>query len=455
MKNTQAICGWSDGYNASPNAIPSVFGNANLDVIDNHKYGRDKKINYQWRFGRFNTLRGYYSHPYIMGEMGTDGDAPGDPPHLPLDNLCDRPFHDAIWSTAFMGGFGAGLEYWAWDFDAYRINLWQVSSFMNNIDFEANKWHPEKWKNSGLFGLNGLFYTLENYELANLSATRAMGWVHNATANWEHVLACRSNTHTLDPAGHDPYSWLVNIPHNSKFKVKALDWFRQYKVELYRPESNTLYDSWYQSSMIGYMKIKCHDMFDWREDYTYKIYESLFPFRIREDASLYYDTLDCSEDTLFIDGVYEDDSLSILTYNWLVDNSTTYSGNHPAIATSFGDHVIQVIISNSTNQNLDTIIFHVSRFSCEEEKIRNEEEYINNVKDYIQVYPNPSHEKFTVDIGIEFENASLRIIDLYGRIIKTYKLENSKLDLNGLPKGTYNLRFEIDGISYSKLLILE
>ncbi len=162
-----------------------------------------------------------------------------------------------------------------------------------------------------------------------------------------------------------------------------------------------------------------------------------------------------SGNTLFIDGVYEDDSLSILTYNWLVDNSTTYSGNHPAIATSFGDHVIQVIISNSTNQNLDTIIFHVSRFSCEEEKIRNEEEYINNVKDYIQVYPNPSHEKFTVDIGIEFENASLRIIDLYGRIIKTYKLENSKLDLNGLPKGTYNLRFEIDGISYSKLLILE
>jgi hypothetical protein len=75
----------------------------------------------------------------------------------------------------------------------------------------------------------------------------------------------------------------------------------------------------------------------------------------------------------------------------------------------------------------------------------------NNIK----FYPNPSTNYLTISISKNFNNASVNIYDINGRKILDEKIHNpqTKLNLQGITKGIYILKLDIDGQKvYNKII---
>jgi len=153
---------------------------ANSDVIAFHKYGQDKDVNYNDRFDKSIALFKVWNKPVFVEEMGVGGD------YLPIYK-CDKAiFHNAIWSTSFMGTAGTGMTWW-WDrgihdFD-YHKGYNAINNFFEGENLEEEKYNPQKWHNT----LSVNRATIENYCLINKNATKIMGWVHNASHFWSNI----------------------------------------------------------------------------------------------------------------------------------------------------------------------------------------------------------------------------------------------------------------------------
>jgi hypothetical protein len=119
----------STSFSDNPDPSPlspgtSIFSDPNLDVTNRHHYANptpaDHSINYDSRYnamvsGSSTYGLDHFMKPSIFGEMGgstVTGELP-----------CEVEFHSALWSTAFMGGYGAGLQWWKWEDDDFRKHL--------------------------------------------------------------------------------------------------------------------------------------------------------------------------------------------------------------------------------------------------------------------------------------------------------------------------------------------
>ena len=68
----------------------------------------------------------------------------------------------------------------------------------------------------------------------------------------------------------------------------------------------------------------------------------------------------------------------------------------------------------------------------------------------MNVYPNPFTEETTIDFGSTVKQASIRLVDVYGKIIKDYTVENTDkyiIKRNNKAKGIYFLEVQV-GDSY-------
>ena len=85
-----------------------------------------------------------------------------------------------------MGTAGTGMNWW-WDrglhdfkrYEDYKI----LSNFFKDEKMNLESYEPQKWHNKVSIKRT----LIENYALINESATKVLGWVHNATHYWRNI----------------------------------------------------------------------------------------------------------------------------------------------------------------------------------------------------------------------------------------------------------------------------
>jgi hypothetical protein len=164
------------------------------DFNDYHPYIQNRNRNIYDRFGGINLVPGWgifkrYKKPVILAEMGTSGTEF-------LFECNENEFHNDLWGTAFLGGWGGGLHWHNWE-DNYSMNLRSnfigLHSFLKNIDFTNYEWAPNRWPEKDKFITDSTYAVKkENYfESVYLTGkkntaknTEAAGWIHNRSAYW-------------------------------------------------------------------------------------------------------------------------------------------------------------------------------------------------------------------------------------------------------------------------------
>jgi hypothetical protein len=194
------------------------------DVIGLHLYGENKNINYGKRAAFLEEYRKKYNKPVFIEEMGIS--------NIALYCCTGIEFHNSIWSTAMMGGFGVGLDWW-WDRGVhdfgYHRDLKHLQLFFANEDLKAKKYEPQRWSDTGRSFKKR---KIESYTLVSMDGERALGWIHNATFYWRNLSDNNCITNLIngksadnspcrvaaDPYGFDPeyrkYDCIPRAYHN-------------------------------------------------------------------------------------------------------------------------------------------------------------------------------------------------------------------------------------------------
>lgn len=155
------------------------------DVIGVHNYGEVKNINFKKRFDQLEQYWELFKKPVIMEEMGIG--------KLPIHCCTGIDYHNSIWSTAMMGDFGTGMDWW-WDRGIhdfnYQVDLKMIQLFFTNEDLRIGNYSPQKWQDVAsvdMANYAAIHRKLENYALKSADSEHVLGWIHNATYYWRNL----------------------------------------------------------------------------------------------------------------------------------------------------------------------------------------------------------------------------------------------------------------------------
>ncbi len=150
------------------------------DITTLHTYGSRPYLNFEKRHIRTQKMWRKINKPLIIEEIGDGGD------QLPLLCCTDITFHNDLWATSMMGGFGTGLHWW-WDRGIYLNNYQKqyknVQSFFEKEELRKWQMTPQKWQ---VKNRSKKIY-LENYALISKNKERALGWVRNSSVHWRNL----------------------------------------------------------------------------------------------------------------------------------------------------------------------------------------------------------------------------------------------------------------------------
>jgi len=230
-----------------------------LPLTSAHKYSSAKGVGFRnfkmMQSCKNGMVRGNWKNkPTIMEELGMQASAPqtklssnrADPGDI--EGCDDISFHNALWSSAFMGGYGAGLNWWQDHNDAHRkANYPQMAAFFKDVDFESVRFNKSRsWRDWHLnFNFKNkceetgnLQNTREVFAQTSKDKTMAIGWAHNATYYWgnlKSMTTCKDrNKRTMErQCDDDKYAEPISIA-GKKIKVKGLKPMKRYTLEWYQ-----------------------------------------------------------------------------------------------------------------------------------------------------------------------------------------------------------------------------
>lgn len=184
-----------------------MFATEGIETTSMHHYGNNRTTDVD-RYNHINGrnlltaekrgMRQRWNKPTIFGEMGmiTGPVNAADPDDI--EHCSDQTFHNALWATAFMGGFGAGLNWWQWKNDAYRAaNFPAIDSFFTRVNPALLSYTEPRMAQKGL---------LEAFYSTSPTESGAIGWIHNTSDWWGNTFqACsdRSGKKMLLPKDDD------------------------------------------------------------------------------------------------------------------------------------------------------------------------------------------------------------------------------------------------------------
>lgn len=428
----------------------TVFALNSIDVTSTHSYSNAKDVNFNKRFDEmneddiFSATRGLlidYNKPSIFGEFGMQDERGAQGPDL--DGCNDYSFHNGLWSTAFMGCYGTGLEWWQEYNDPYKAaNYPALAAFFNGIDFETNDFtFPGHWRDVEIPSRNNV---LEVFQLHNFDRKKIMGWAHNATYYWGNEPSCTVLTANItddkDDDYPDPQIILDKIEiHKAKvLKKYNIDWFdtRHASVSPFSTQTK-----W--ANIFGHLKPD-YPM-GGQADVAFKAYINGSTFRTDETEDVpSIDTLLCGEDTIQVSGTYEDDMNGTYQYRWNFGNGQVSSEQYPTIVYSNpGTYNVTLIVSDSAGI-LDTLSQQIVVLNCGGSN-NSRNSTVNKVdgREVFKIYPNPNNGKFQVVLAANNDETKIQhiiIFDIRGsKVWETQNTSNVKfdIDISSQPKGIY------------------
>jgi hypothetical protein len=460
----QANSQWS----SNPFSLPDI------DLSSTHSYGNKRDEN-QGRYNEMNetignTSNGYegllvdYDKPSIFGEIGFmeyDRSSPTGPDFDPngIEACNDVEFHNAMWSSSFMGCYGVGLNWWQSENDSYRqANFPALNAFFHNIDFESNNFtHSKKWEKPSIPGRNS---KCEVFQLRNNNKERIMGWVHNYS-NWIGNLVPNcddGNGNYFYPLNSDQNDDDFGYPHQytGKLTIQQAKILKKYNIDWYETRnSGALISSVQNWSNLYGIITPDYPGSDW--DYAFKASNGS-SFHNPEDIPPAYDTLMCGVDSIYIEGTYENDTNGVYNYNWNFGNGQVSSLPHPTVYyTQPGVYSARLIVTDTLG-NIDTLEQFVVVPSCDTAQSRQYEQnnLLSNNKNDIIIAPNPNTGIFSVALN-DNVSFSIEIYDMYGKLIyfDLNLTERKNINIKEIRAGVYLIRTKSPSGSNSKTLVIQ
>lgn len=435
----------------------SAYGGPSLDITSRHRYGGynpdpimdvKAKINYV----RYHTLVSefvdnnsyvgldYYDKPYIMEEMGDD--------HYKSlrDNCNDWDFHNALWATAFMNGYGAGLDWWHWKENSIRENFTALNSFISGHDFENNQYQPQRFTDVPDNVNTGR--GIESYSLINNNLNEVLGWVHNFSYYFGITAPCGSDSPLAVNSSEKLEIQGLKVWYNNHRARYHIDW---YSVPHAGPVSSPYSSEAKKTTLSGKLKPDVWDMFQVAGEYAYKMYLQGSK-SLDNDDTFETDTIACP-DTLAFNGVYEDDYKGTrYNYLWNLGNGITSVLAHPKTYYQPGAYTATLIVSDTSGLS-DTLIQPILVLACDTNQTRalvihsNSAASATKNKDKINVFPNPNNGTFIIQTDQE-EAADLSIYDMLGRVVFTTHI------LSGTQENVVNFTEKQKGIYFIRLVTI-
>ncbi len=315
-----------------------------LDFTCQHSYGNPKHQSIK-RLQERQGMLSSYDKPSNFGEMGMTnpqtttingvaGIAEADPNDY---QKCDgTEWHNAFWATAFMTGYGAGINWYAEDRDDYRANNYPaMKQFFSNVNFETDQWTENQHWSNDIFEALGPKYaaTREVFAMTTQSSHKAMGWVHQATNWWGNkktITNCHDRHDLAMPVTNtdwndDETAPLIDI---GNFQLTGLIPWTQYQVNFYRTDDGA--GQWYStefvsSNILGLLSPSYPatptnpDASGVYFDFSFKASKSGINFRSSGNETNNYkgsDTLACGTRSVKIKYIWYGDSLGLFKYEW-------------------------------------------------------------------------------------------------------------------------------------------
>lgn len=187
----------------------------NLDIAGLNKYARHHGANYELRAGLIDKIRrnkGLKYMPFQFTEMGLAV--------YPTMEFCtDNGFHNAIWSTTFMGSVTSGLNWW-WDNalhpNGYFVHYMALKKHLERFD----PWQKGYDTQRGINKMGHKKATIEYYSLVDEDKTHALGWAHNNTWWWYRLRSYNdciekmmNREHRFDKADDTDYNYRIPKYH--------------------------------------------------------------------------------------------------------------------------------------------------------------------------------------------------------------------------------------------------
>ena len=222
-----------------------IFQSDAIAFIDRHHYDNDLRCN-QKRYAIVHKRSlEKMNKPFLFGEMGMINGPVNESDADDFEHCNDISYHNALWSTFFMGGAGTGLYWWQWKNDTYRKSNYPILRFfLDSVVRQTRYVHYREWDKNGL----ETFYEIDS------AKTHIAGWVHNTSYWWGNMMQdCRDRNgkekflpKDNDEAEH-PESRAGNI-----FILKNLSAGKTYRVKFY--------DTRIKNTVVQSLTVKA----DWR-----------------------------------------------------------------------------------------------------------------------------------------------------------------------------------------------
>lgn len=202
-----------------PKISSRVFDQPEMQVTSRHSYHNERLRN-QRRYRQVHAnggLRRKWEKPALFAEMGVMNGPGNNCDADDFMNCNDIVFHNDLWATAFMGMYGAGLNWWQWKNDAYRAaNYPALAAFVNNYNMAL-------FERADYFDSNDV----EAYYVkrAGFGKGCVVGWVHNKTYWWGNVIRddCKDRAGRNMPLPKDDDKAAVPVDkEGSKLLVRGL-----------------------------------------------------------------------------------------------------------------------------------------------------------------------------------------------------------------------------------------
>ena len=117
------------------------------------------------------------------------------------------------------------------------------------------------------------------------------------------------------------------------------------------------------------------------------------------------------------------------------------------VVTSYGTYYVVITDANGCESLSNTITYEAGALG------------VLNLNDInLRVYPNPFREETTVDFGKTIDEVIIKVVDVYGKLIEVYELQNIDkyiIERNKKASGVYFLEIEIDDLDMFYKIILE
>jgi hypothetical protein len=384
----------------------------------------------------------YNYKPFFWGELGIADGANF------IDELSDRPFHNAIWASAMSGCISNGM-YWNDWFEKrgtpHRQNFQALRAFTDRIDFTQRlEPHEEKDVNSGR--------EIHTWWMNNGAKNYIVGWAKNNSANWTQdlqyfptsplnyqdsaLLETSFNNNVLQYACfnsiNNPYITLRNLLGLTKYKITIYEAYGAGN-QLDQFNKTTGFAGTLSFRRFMPSTISPPDY----PDYAF-IIETYYSNRFSNNNKAIYDTLSLSEaDTICFNNT------SIPNYN-NYDINWDFGNNHVSNDSincinykSEGNYEVTITANHKENDSIIVFKHYITvTNNLLAQKIQN-----------ISAFPTPANNFVTLDYNDnEIINPAIELYDVLGKKQTIVFLNYRTINTTNLADGIYFIKFTYETI---------